>query len=61
MASVLALGDDEMLAQAVRDLTPKITALTELTTAHMRDVESAIDQAQRALDEFAAVVDKRRK
>ncbi len=61
VATLLALGEDEMLAEAVRDLTPKITDLTELTTAHMRRVESAIDKAQRALNEFGAVVDKRRK
>jgi hypothetical protein len=61
VASMLALGDDEVLAEAVRDLTPEITNLTELTTAHMRRVESAIDKAQRALDEFAAVIDKHRK
>lgn len=61
VASVLALGEDEVLAEAVRDLTPKITDLTALTTAHIPKVKRAIDSAQRALNEFATVADKRRK
>ena len=57
-AGILALGEDKRLADAVRDLTTKVTELPALTTGRTTRVASAIVEAQQALARFASVVDK---
>jgi hypothetical protein len=59
-ATVLTLGPDKELANAVRDLTPAIAALLEVITARPRKYGSARHRAEKSLAEFRTVADQRR-
>jgi hypothetical protein len=53
------LGDDKEIADAVRDLTPKITGLMEAIAARKRDFERLSKVLQQAMVEFRDLADKR--
>jgi hypothetical protein len=58
--TVLTLGPDKQIVNAVRALTPAITALLEVITARPAKYGSARQRAEKALAEFRAVADQRR-
>src|ERR1700689_818191 len=58
--TLLTLGPDKHIANAVRELTPAITALLDVITARPGKYNSARRRAEKALAEFRAVADQRR-
>jgi hypothetical protein len=59
--AVLTLGPDKQIADAVRELTPAVTALLDLITASTRKYTSARDQANEALGKFRDIADQRQR
>jgi hypothetical protein len=67
VAALLTLGADQQVADAVRQLTPRVTALPEAFTgprfetarARNRRWERLADELQKAMEDFRAVADKR--
>jgi len=59
--SVLTLGPDEELADAVRKLTPAVAALLDVITAKQRKYDRTRYRAEKALRKFRAEADKRRR
>ncbi len=58
--ALLTLGDDKQLADAVRDLTPKVMKLAESTGAKKPEFKKLDDDLQQALENFRDRVDERR-
>lgn len=66
-AALLTLGEDKVIADAVRDLTPKVTTLQESFSgprfetprARKRRRERLAADLQQAMEDFRAVADKR--
>jgi hypothetical protein len=58
-ATFLTLGDDKEVADAVRDLTPKVTAITEAVAAHKGEFERLTSELQSAMEDFRAIADER--
>lgn len=56
---LLTLGEDKQVADAVRQLTPKVTALAEQAGTKKRDFERHSTEMQKALEHFRDVADKR--
>ena len=59
VVALLTLGEDKQVADAVRQLTPKVTALAEQAGAKKRDFERLSTDMQTALEHFRDVADKR--
>ena len=59
MAALITLGQDKEIAAAVRELTPKVTALMEGIGAREHDYESLNNELQRAMQDFRDLADKR--
>ena len=59
VAVLLTLGEDKQVADAVRQLTPKVTALAERAGTQKRDFERLSMEMQKALEHFRNVADKR--
>lgn len=59
VVALLTLGEDKQIADAVRQVTPKVTALAEGAGAKKRDFERLSTDLQKALEDFRAVADKR--
>ena len=59
VAVLLTLGEDKQVADAVRQLTPKVTALAERAGTQKRDFERLSMEMQEALEHFRNVADKR--
>lgn len=57
--AALTLGPDVKLANAVRDLTPAVTALLDVVAAKQRAYAQARGRAETALESFRAVADQR--
>lgn len=58
VVALLTLGEDKEVANAVRQLTPKVTALVERTGAKKREFERLSTEMQTALEHFRGVADK---
>lgn len=58
--AILTLGPDKRIADAVRDLTPAVGALTEAIAAKQRKYDRARSRAQKALGRFRTIADQRR-
>jgi hypothetical protein len=58
VAALITLGQDQEIAAAVRELTPKVTALMDGIGARKREYERLSDGLQRALVEFRGRADK---
>lgn len=58
--AVLTLGPDKKIADAVRELTPAVTALLEVIVAKQRVYQPARNRAEKALAKFRGVADQRR-
>lgn len=58
--AALTLGPNKHIANAVRELTPAVTALLEVITARPSKYDRARHRAEKALAEFRAVADQRR-
>jgi hypothetical protein len=59
VVALLTLGEDKQVADAVRQLTPKVTALAERAGTKKRDFERLSTEMQQALEHFRDVADKR--
>lgn len=59
VAALITLGQDVEITAAVRELTPKVTALMEGIGARKREYERLNDELQKALEDFRDVADKR--
>jgi hypothetical protein len=59
VAALITLGQDKEIAAAVRELTPKITALMEGIGAREREYERLNRELQKALEDFRDLADKR--
>jgi hypothetical protein len=59
MAALITLGQDKEIATAVRELTPKVTALMDGIGAHEREYERLNNELQTALTDFRDLADKR--
>jgi hypothetical protein len=59
VVALLTLGEDKQLADAVRQLTPKVTDLAERAGTKKRDFERLSTEMQKALEHFRDVADKR--
>lgn len=59
VVALLTLGEDKQVADAVRQLTPKVTALAERAGTKKRDFERLSTEMQQALEHFRRVADKR--
>ena len=57
--AVLTLGPDKNIANAVRELTPAVTAVLEVITARPGKYQPVRNRAEKALGEFRAVADQR--
>jgi hypothetical protein len=57
--ALLTLGEDKQITDAVRQLTPKVTALVEGSGAKKRDFEHLSMEMQKALEHFRDIADKR--
>jgi len=57
--AVLTLGPDKKIANAVRELTPAVTAVLEVITARPDKYQPVRNRAEKALGEFRAVADQR--
>jgi len=58
VVALLTLGEDKQVAGAVRQLTPKVTALAERAGTKKRDFERLSTEMQQALEHFRDVADK---
>jgi hypothetical protein len=59
VVALLTLGEDKQVADAVRQLTPKVTTLAEQAGTKKRDFERLSTEMQKALEHFRDVADKR--
>jgi hypothetical protein len=59
VVALLTLGEDKQIADAVRQLTPKVTALAEAAGAKKRDFEQLSIDMQKALEHFRKLADER--
>jgi hypothetical protein len=57
--ALLTLGGDKRIANAVRELTPKVTALAESVAVKKRRFERLTRDLQKAMERFRAVADRR--
>jgi hypothetical protein len=58
-AALLTLGEDQEIADAVRELTPKVTAVMEATGARKHQFERKSSELQEAMEDFRAGAEKR--
>jgi hypothetical protein len=56
--ALLTLGDDKVIADGVRKLTPKVTAISEGVAAPKRKFRRLESDLQKATEEFRALADK---
>jgi hypothetical protein len=59
VAALLTLGQDKEVTAAVRELTPKVTALMEGIGTREREYERLNTEVQKALEDFRDLADKR--
>jgi hypothetical protein len=59
VVALLTLGEDKQIADAVRQFTPKVTALAEGAGTKKRDFERLTTEMQKAMENFRGVADKR--
>lgn len=59
VVALLTLGEDKQLADAVRQLTPKVSALAERAGTKKRDFERLSTEMQKALEHFRDIADRR--
>jgi hypothetical protein len=59
VVALLTLGEDKQIADAVRQLTPKVTALVERTGSKKHESERLSTEMQNALEHFRDTADKR--
>jgi hypothetical protein len=59
VVALLTLGEDKQVGDAVRQLTPKVTALAERAGTKKREFERLSTEMQKALEHFRGVADKR--
>jgi hypothetical protein len=60
VAALLTLGDDTQIAEAVRELTPKLSAVLDATGARQRKFDSTARDLEKAMKDFRTEADKRR-
>jgi hypothetical protein len=60
VVALLTLGDDKQLANAVRDLTPKVMKVAESPGAKKPEFEKLDNDLQQAIADFRDGVDERR-
>ena len=58
LAAMLTLGEDKEIAEAVREFSPKVTAVAEAAGARKREFDRLSNDMQMAMEEFRAVADK---
>jgi hypothetical protein len=58
VAALMTLGEDKEIADAVRELTPKVTALMEGIAAREREYDRINGELQEALEDFRDLADK---
>jgi hypothetical protein len=59
IAALLTLGEDRVIADAVRELTPKVTGVMDAIGGRKRDVERLTGELQSAMVDFRDLADKR--
>jgi hypothetical protein len=59
VAAMLTLGEDKQITKAVRELTPKVTAVVEATGARKRKFERLEAKLQKGLEDLRELADKR--
>jgi len=59
VAAFITLGQDKEIAAAVRELTPKVTALMDGIAARKREYERLNNELQTAMQDFRDLADKR--
>jgi hypothetical protein len=59
VVALLTLGQDKQIADAVRQLTPKVTAVAEGAGAKKRNFERLSMNMQKALEHFRELADER--
>lgn len=59
VAAMLTLGEDRKIAEGVRDLTPKVTAVVEGAGARKREFERLTNEMQKAMEDFRKIADQR--
>jgi len=59
VVALITLGQDKEITAAVRELTPKVTALMEGAGARQREYERLNSEMEKALEDFRDLADKR--
>lgn len=58
VVALLTLGQDERIAEAVRDLTPKVVALSQSFGARKREIARLTSELQKAMEDFRGLADE---
>lgn len=58
VVALLTLGEDKVIADGVRELTPKVTAISEKVAARKHNFGQLESDLQKAVEEFRALADK---
>ncbi len=59
VAALMTLGEDRVIADAVRDLTSKVTSLLEASGGKQQEVERLSKDLEAALENFRSIADQR--